>query len=161
MADGSDPWHPAAEQPPSLHAHHDYQAVLFHRLRNFWHGKRWNRHLYVIPDDNDGPHLLLPDSYGLPPRGKNRLVHRAAGLFCAGSFPCDVQPDNVEGYLIRRSGAAVCHFPLEAFKSIPQRRVHLACAAHVYHHRGFDEPFAYKRFFGLCAVQPVCRGDAA
>lgn len=70
MADGSDPWHPAAEQPPSLHAHHDYQAVLFHRLRNFWHGKRWNRHLYVIPDDNDGPHLLLPDSYGLPPRGK-------------------------------------------------------------------------------------------
>ena len=51
--------------------------------------------------------------------------------------------------------------PLEAFKSIPQRRVHLACAAHVYHHRGFDEPFAYKRFFGLCAVHPVCRGDAA
>ena len=61
-----------------LSNHHPFTHTMIIKLfysigyAIFWHGKRWNRHLYVIPDDNDGPHLLLPDSYGLPPKGQKQ-----------------------------------------------------------------------------------------
>ena len=125
-----------AEQPPSLHAHHDYQAVLFHRLRNFWHGKRWNRHLYVIPDDNDGPHLLLPDSYGLP-QAKTGWCIGLLAYFALVPFHAMYSLTMWKDILL---GGVVLLFAIslrKTFKSIPQRRVHLACAAHVLPSQGF------------------------